>query len=75
MRFILGLLLITANPAVSAPLMIEADKVLGVYAISEYGENDWNNDDHSDLAVLAVSDAGDGAVSYTHLTLPTIYSV
>lgn len=64
MRFILGLLSIVAAPVMAEPLMIDADRILGVYAADEYGDNDWNGDNHTDLAVLAISEAGDAVDLY-----------
>ncbi|EBA11438.1 hypothetical protein [Roseobacter sp. CCS2] len=65
MRFVFGVLaMVLAQPAIAAPFMIEADRILGVYAISKYGENDWNRDDHADLAVIAISKTGDSVDLY-----------
>lgn len=59
MRLIEACFLLLAAPAHAEVMMMPAERVLSVYGISEYGENDWNGDDHSDLAVLAISDSGD----------------
>ncbi len=63
--FLAAILLAPAAALADAsPVTIAADRILGVYGQEEYGENDWNGDDHSDLAVLAVSEAGDSVDLY-----------
>lgn len=51
-------------PLTAAAFEVTADLILGVYGNSEYGENDWNADGFSDLAVLAISSQGDAVDVY-----------
>ena len=51
-------------PLSAAAFDVTADRILGVYGNSEYGENDWNADGFSDLAVLAISSQGDAVDVY-----------
>ncbi len=64
MRVTLGLLTIVAGPVFADPFMISADRVLGVYRAEEYGDNDWNGDGYTDLAVIAISQSGDAVDLY-----------
>lgn len=64
MRLLTILALIAPLPVFSEPYMVSTENVLGVYGTTEYGENDWNNDGHSDLAVLVISDSGDSVDLY-----------
>ncbi len=59
MRLIAACFLLLTAPVRAEEMIIPTERVLGVYGVSEYGDNDWNGDGHSDLAVLAISDNGD----------------
>lgn len=56
MRHTAILLMCVPGFALAQDPTIEADRVLGVFGVSEYADNILNNDDYVDLSVLAISE-------------------